>query len=194
MHVFALAGDTARRAVAFDQESGAAAAFQINLFWIIVAATTFIFFFALIRVFAFSGIVKTLEDRRARIEQGLKDADQAAHDRKSAEEERLKALQDARREAQDILGRAQKVSEETRARDLAATREEIDPSARTCHIRDRGREAARPRPAPSRGRGPRAGRGVQGRRRIARRSAAASTRTGVPGRDRHPGGDRGAAG
>ncbi len=119
----------ARRAVGLGQEAepkARPAAFQINVFWIVVAATTFVFFFFLIRAFAFSGIAKTLEERRARIEQGLKDAEQAARDRKSAEEERLKALQEARREAQEILARAQKVSEETRARDIAATRDEVE--------------------------------------------------------------------
>ena len=125
MHILALLGEAARETIAPTQEAEAAP-FQINIFWIIVAATTFVFFFVLIREFAFSGIAKTLEERRARIEQGLKDADQAARDRKAAEEERLKALQEARREAQEILARAQKVSEDSRARDLAATREEID--------------------------------------------------------------------
>src|SRR3954469_14653276 len=124
MNILALAGEGVRQAAVSAAEEGPA--FQINLFWIVVAATTFIFFFFLIRAFAFSGIAQTLEERRARIEQGLKDAEQAARDRKSAEEEHLKALQEARREAQDILARAQKLSEESRERDLAATREEIE--------------------------------------------------------------------
>ena len=95
MDILALVGEAARQTVALSQEGSAeaeGAPFQINFFWIIVAATTFIFFFLLIREFAFTGIAKTLEDRRARIEQGLKDAEQAARDRKSAEEEHLKAL------------------------------------------------------------------------------------------------------
>ena len=99
--------------------------FQINLFWIIVAATNFILFFFLIREFAFAGLSKTLEDRRARIEQGLKDAEQARRDRESAEQERLAALQEARREANEIINRAQKVAAETREQDIAATREEL---------------------------------------------------------------------
>src|SRR3954452_20250160 len=124
MNILALAGEGVRQAAVSAAEQGPA--FQINLFWIVVAATTFIFFFFLIRAFAFTGITKTLEDRRARIEQGLKDADQPARDRKSAEEEHLKALQEARREAQEILARAQKVSEEARRRDLEAVKEEVD--------------------------------------------------------------------
>jgi len=100
--------------------------FQINLFWIVVAATTFILFFVLVKEFALAGLQQTLEDRRARIEQGLKDAEQARRDRESAEQERLAALQEARREANEIINRAQKVAAETREQDIAATREELD--------------------------------------------------------------------
>jgi F-type H+-transporting ATPase subunit b len=127
MHVLALIGEAARQAATFDQEAGGTeTAFQINLFWIVVAATTFIFFFFLIRAFAFSGIVKTLDERRARIEQGLRDAEQAARDRQAAEDERLRAIQEARQEANEIITRAQRVSDEAREADLRATREEVE--------------------------------------------------------------------
>lgn len=133
MDILALAGQAARETITFAQEGGgegggeaAGTAFQINVFWIVVAATTFVFFFFLIRAFAFSGIAKTLDERRARIEQGLKDAEQAAKDRAAAEEERIKALQEARREANEILTRAQKLSDDAREADLRATREEVE--------------------------------------------------------------------
>ncbi|HEY6014097.1 MAG TPA: F0F1 ATP synthase subunit B, partial [Candidatus Limnocylindrales bacterium] len=61
-----------------------------------------------------------------RIEQGLKDAEQARADRENAEQERLAALTEARREANDILARAQKVAQETRDADIAATRTELE--------------------------------------------------------------------
>lgn len=110
--------------VAFAAEEGATA-FQINLFWVIVSATTFVFFFYLIRTLALGGLQKTLTERRERIEQGLKDAEQARRDRESAETERLAALQEARREANEIINRAQKVASETREQDIAATRDEL---------------------------------------------------------------------
>jgi F-type H+-transporting ATPase subunit b len=114
-------------AVLAAEEGGEAAAepFQINVFWIIVAATTFVLFFVLIREFALAGLQKTLDERAERIEQGLKDAEQARRDRESAEQERLAALQEARREANEIINRAQKVAAETREADMAATREEL---------------------------------------------------------------------
>jgi F-type H+-transporting ATPase subunit b len=106
-------------------EAAAAEPFQINIFWIVVAATTFVLFFVLVREFALAGLQQTLEDRRVRIEQGLKDAEQARKDRESAEQERLAALQEARREANEIINRAQRVAAETREQDIAATREEL---------------------------------------------------------------------
>ena len=57
---------------------------------------------------------------------GLKDAEQARRDRESAEAERVATLGEARREANEILVRAQKVSQETRDADIAATREELE--------------------------------------------------------------------
>jgi F-type H+-transporting ATPase subunit b len=67
-----------------------------------------------------------LTDRRDRIEQGLKDAEQARSDRENAEAERVATLADARKEANEILTRAQKVAQETRDADIAATREELE--------------------------------------------------------------------
>jgi F-type H+-transporting ATPase subunit b len=100
--------------------------FQINLFQVIIAAANFVIFLAIIWKFAFTPVSKMLADRKARIEQGLADADQARKDRENAEAGRIAALQEARREANDILARAQKVADESRERDLAATREELE--------------------------------------------------------------------
>ena len=102
-----------------------AAQFQINLFWVVVSAVNFVVFFLIIRAIFFPGITRTLEDRRLRIETGLRDAEQARRDRESGEQERLAALQEARREANDIINRAQKVASDSREADIAATREEL---------------------------------------------------------------------
>ena len=130
MDILSLVREGVGQVVAFAAENEAAEAaaepFQINLFWIIVAAGTFVLFFFLIREFALAGLQTTLEDRRLKIEQGLKDAEQARRDRESAEQERLAALQEARREANEIINRAQKVAAETREQDIAATRAELD--------------------------------------------------------------------
>ena len=97
-----------------------------NGFWIAIAAINFLFFLVVIQRVAFGPVSRMLQERRDRIEQGLRDAEQARRDRESAEAERLAALAEARREANEILARAQKVAQETRDADIAATREELD--------------------------------------------------------------------
>jgi F-type H+-transporting ATPase subunit b len=100
--------------------------FQINLFQVVIAAANFVIFLAIIWKFAFNPISKMLADRKSRIEAGLRDAEQARRDRESAEAERVAALQEARREANEILTRSQKVAEESRAADIAATKAELE--------------------------------------------------------------------
>ena len=124
MDLFSLAGGIAQSAAAAQAETGPG--LVINGFWIIVSAANFLFFLFIIWTLAFKPISGMLATRRERIEQGLKDAEQARRDRESAEQERLAALAEARREANDILARAQKVAQETRDADIAATREELE--------------------------------------------------------------------
>jgi F-type H+-transporting ATPase subunit b len=124
----ALLGLAADAAVALTTEAadGESTGLVINLFWVIIAAVNFVVFLVLINALFFGNVSTMLRDRRERIEQGLRDADQARQDRERAEEERLATLQEARREANDILTRAQKVAQDQREADMAATREELD--------------------------------------------------------------------
>jgi F-type H+-transporting ATPase subunit b len=124
--LFAVAGaaaDVVQLAAEAESEGGG---FQLNLFWIIVSSLNFLFFFFVITWFAWGPLTRILGERRARIEQGLKDAEQARSDREAAEQERLATLAEARREANEILVRAQKVAQETREADIAATRLELE--------------------------------------------------------------------
>src|SRR3954454_24086975 len=93
---------------------------------LVAQIVNFIIVLFILNRFLVGPITRTLLDRRARIEQGLKDAEQARADRERAEQERLNALQEARREANEILVRAQRVASETREQDIAATRAELD--------------------------------------------------------------------
>ena len=162
----------------------------INLFWVLVSAINFLILLAIVWTFAFKPLAKTLDDRKAAIEQGLKDAEQARRDRESAEAERVATLAEARREANDILARAQKVAQETRDADIAATRDELD------RMRDRATaeiEAEKTRAiarAAWGGRRPGPGRGRSRRRRVDDRRPPAPARPGVPGRAPTPRGDR----
>jgi F-type H+-transporting ATPase subunit b len=119
-----IASGVAHGSVALNAE--AEPLFQINLFQVIIAAANFVVFIAIIWTFAFKPISKMLADRKARIEEGLKDAEQARRDRVSAESERVATLQEARRESNEILARAQKVAQEARDADIAATKAELE--------------------------------------------------------------------
>ena len=124
--LLSIATGATERAVATLAEEGGGAGLQINLFWIIVSSLNFLLFLFLISRFAFGPINEILESRRTRIEQGLKDAEQARRDREQGEAERAATLQEARREANDILTRAQKVAQESRDADIAATKAELE--------------------------------------------------------------------
>ena len=127
MDILAIATEAGRHAIQLAAaEESEGALFQINLFWVIVSALNFILFFVIIWTFAFKPVSAMLADRKSRIEEGLKDAEQARRDRENAESERVATLGEARREANDILTRAQKVAQETRDADIAATREELE--------------------------------------------------------------------
>ena len=102
------------------------AGIQVNLFWIIVSAANFVLFLVILAVFAWKPITKTLDDRRAKIEQGLKDAEQARLDLERASATAAEEIAAARREAREIMERSQRVAQETRDADIAATREELE--------------------------------------------------------------------
>lgn len=125
MTLFGLASAVGGDAVRLAAEAGESL-FQINMFQVVIAGANFVIFLVLMWQFAFKPIANMLAERKERIEQGLRDAEQASKDRASAEQERLAALTEARREANDILARAQKVAQETRDADIAATRADLD--------------------------------------------------------------------
>ncbi|CAN5607164.1 hypothetical protein BH20CHL7_BH20CHL7_03370 [soil metagenome] len=126
MDILAVTAGAAGEVLALTAEAGEQAGLTINLFWVIVSALNLAVFLALVWAFAFKPLARSLDDRKAAIEQGLKDAEQARRDRESAEAERVATLAEARREANDILARAQKVAQESRDTDIAATREELE--------------------------------------------------------------------
>ena len=111
---------------AAEGEAAEGGGLAINFFWILVAAGNFIVFATILYLAFGKQVSSMLAARRERIEQGIRDAEQARQDRASAETERLAALTEARREANEILARAQKVAQETRDADIAATREELE--------------------------------------------------------------------
>ena len=127
MDLLAIASGVAQGAIQLAQEEGAeASGLQINLFWVIVSSLNFVFFAVLLYWLFGKPVTRMLSERRARVEQGLADAEQARKDRESAESERLATVQEARREANEIISRAQTVSQDAREADIAATKAELE--------------------------------------------------------------------
>lgn len=126
MDLLAVVDGIASWAPALVAAEGAEGGLVINGFWILVSALNFLLFLYVLKMIALGPISRILEARRAKIEQGLKDADAARRERESAADERLATLTEARREAKEIMDRAQKVADETRERELAATRSELE--------------------------------------------------------------------
>ncbi len=126
MDPLAVTSEIGREVVRLTTEAEGGPLFQVNLFQVIIAAANFLLFLAIIWTFAFKPVSRMLEDRRSRIEQGLKDAEQARGDRENAEAERVATLAEARREANEILARAQKIAQESRDADIAATKEDLE--------------------------------------------------------------------
>ena len=124
--IASIAGPVRDTLVFATEAGGEEAGFQINLFWVVAQAVSFLLFLAILYFAAFKRIGGVLEERRSAIEQGLRDAEQARHDREGAEAERIATLNEARREANEILTRSQKVAQESREADIAATREELE--------------------------------------------------------------------
>jgi F-type H+-transporting ATPase subunit b len=123
---FALTAAAVGRAVPAIAAAAESTGLQINLFWIIVATANFLLLLVILWLFAWGPLTKMLDERRRKVEQGLRDAETARRDRELAESERLAALNEARREANEIIARAQRVAQETRDADIAATRDELD--------------------------------------------------------------------
>lgn len=110
----------------FTEAGGEEVGFQINIFWVVAQAGSFLLFLVILYLVAFRRIGGVLEERRSRIEQGLKDADAARQEREQAAQQRQEVLTQARRDANEIVSRAQRAADETRDREIAGTRVEID--------------------------------------------------------------------
>jgi F-type H+-transporting ATPase subunit b len=123
--LYAAGSAIAAAAAAVAAEEGGAG-IQLNLFWIIVSAANFILFLVILTLFAWRPITKMLDDRRAKIEQGLRDAEQARLDLERASLTAAEELAAARREAREMMDRSQRVAQEARDADIAATREELE--------------------------------------------------------------------
>ena len=126
MDLLAIASGVAAR-LARARREAEPSGLQINLFWVIVSALNFIFF-AVILYWLFGAPPDADAERAAGSgsSRAWRRRAGAQRPRESAESERLATLQEARREANDILARAQKVAQDSRDADIAATKAELE--------------------------------------------------------------------
>lgn len=120
------AGPAIAAAAAAVSAEAEATGIQLNLFWIIVAAGNFIFFLVVLWMLAWKPVTAMLDERRTKIEQGLRDAEAARLQLERSAASAAEEIAAARREAREIVDRAQRVAQETRETDMAATREELE--------------------------------------------------------------------
>ena len=102
------------------------AGLSFNLFWILVSAANFGFFIIVLRAAALGPITKMLDERRERIERGLRDAADAALAKSRAEVAADASLAEARRESNEIRANADKAAAQIRDQQVATLKAELD--------------------------------------------------------------------
>lgn len=101
-------------------------AFGVDLPKLVFQVVNFLLLLYLLNRFLFKRVLQILDERSSRIRKGLEDAEAAERDRQLAQAEREAALDAARKEAQTMLARANKIAEDTRAEILDKARSESE--------------------------------------------------------------------
>src|SRR2546428_8675079 len=83
--------------VGFEEEG--AGALTVHPYWVVVSIIQFLLLFYLLRRFLWGPVLRTLQDRAARIREGLAAAEAAHAERERIQEEVERLLTDARRQA-----------------------------------------------------------------------------------------------
>lgn len=91
-------------------KEGGVAVLGLNAGALILQIATYVIVFLILKKYAFKPIVKTLEDRRIKIEEGLDTADKMARAKVELEEHKEKVLTEARKEAAKIVAESKKES------------------------------------------------------------------------------------
>ena len=101
-------------------------AFDINLVGLVFQVINFLLLLYLLNRFLFKPLLARMDERTAKIEKGLEDAETAARDRELARAEREAAVTEARKEAAEMLARSNKIAEDTRNEILTEARSEAE--------------------------------------------------------------------
>ncbi|HEX8732656.1 MAG TPA: F0F1 ATP synthase subunit B [Ktedonobacterales bacterium] len=90
-------------------------ALGINIYGLIAQLVAFLILLAVLQRFAYPVLIKTLEERQKRIEEGVENASKASQDLKNAEKRVEAMLNDARTESQKVIASATHAAERLKA-------------------------------------------------------------------------------
>ena len=105
------------------EEAEGIAALGLNLPGLIAQLVNFTILLVLLRMFLWKPILKVLDERKLRIEEGLQRSEEAASQAEASEEEARRVIDEARAEAREQTARVQDAA--------ARLREELESQART---------------------------------------------------------------
>jgi F-type H+-transporting ATPase subunit b len=97
------------------EEASGIAALGFNLPGLIAQMVNFIILVVVLKLFLYGPVVRILDERKRRIEEGLQRAEQAAEQAASSEDEVRRVVEQARLEAREVIQRAQETAERLRA-------------------------------------------------------------------------------
>ena len=117
-------------------------AFSVDGWKLAFQVINFLILLFLLNRFLFKPVLARLDERSAKIAQGLEDAEAAARDRELARAEREAAVSEARKEANEMIARANKIAEDTRNEILADARTEAEKERAMAEIRGQVAELA----------------------------------------------------
>ena len=101
-------------------------AFDVNWVGLFFQVFNFLLLLYILNRLLFKPLLARMDERSAKIERGLEDAEAAARDRELAREEREAAVSEARKEASAMIASANKIAEDTRNEILTEARSEAE--------------------------------------------------------------------
>lgn len=108
------------------EESGGIAALGISLPGLVAQLVNFGILLIVLRLFLFKPIMKVMDERKRKIEEGLQASTKAAQAAESSQEESRRAMEQARAEGRELIGRAQETAGRLREELEAQARRDAD--------------------------------------------------------------------
>ncbi len=118
-----------------EKSAGGLAALGLNVPSLLFQLINFVIVYWVLSKWVFPVIVRLLENRRKRIEQGLHDAEAARTARMKAEDQRKQVLKDAREEAAALVAAARSEAQSEAARIVAEAQESANASVEQARAR-----------------------------------------------------------